>query len=76
MPAPTSPPTTLLSPSQIDDLLTFARYGETLELNELLTSLSETLHIPPLAILEQARDPVTGNGVGHMAAGNGHDGEF
>ncbi|TGZ77173.1 ankyrin [Ascodesmis nigricans] len=62
-----------MSEDEIDDLLYFARAGETKELEELLNAL-ETKYpsVDKAAIITTAKDEHSGNNSLHMAAGNGH----
>lgn len=64
-----------LSEDDIDDLLYFARAGETPDLVSTLNELQRRDASTRLAeILLAARDEYTGNGALHMAAANGHHG--
>lgn len=75
-----------LSEDEIDDLLYFARTGDTEEFSSLWKELcerekkavgSEGEELLDLgSLLEVARDEESGNGVLHMAAGNGHVGKL
>lgn len=65
-----------LSEDQIDDLLYLARVGEKGEFISMQNELCEREKCTLTDLLEAARDNETsGNGVLHMAAANGHDGE-
>ena len=64
-----------LDPSQIDDLISLARYGEIHDLEIEIKELCQQYQTTPIILLEVARDADTGNGFVHMAAGNGHCGE-
>jgi len=68
------PPT--LSEDEIDDLLYFARTGDLEEFNALSRSVCKRESLTVVGLLEAARDEMSGNGVLHMAAANGHDGEY
>lgn len=63
-----------ISEDEIDDLLYFARTGETEELVALLATLEERLSTKAATIIETAQDEYTHNNLIHMAAGNGHVG--
>lgn len=63
-----------LSEDELDDLLYFARTGETDELVSLLSSLEERLSTKAVIIIESAQDEYSHNNLIHMAAGNGHTG--
>jgi hypothetical protein len=63
-----------LSEDEIDDLLYFARTGDSEEFNSLREELCKREGITVVGLLEAARDQESGNGVLHMAAGNGHHG--
>ena len=60
-----------ISEDEIDDLLYFARAGETDELTTLLTALSEREKVSPAEILSSAKDEGKSTCL-HMATGNGH----
>jgi hypothetical protein len=64
-----------LSEDDIDDLLYFARAGETQELKDTITALEKRHNASALEILLAAVDAETGNGPLHMAAANGHVGK-
>jgi hypothetical protein len=62
-----------LTQDQIDDLLYYARVGDSTEFNTLKTALcKEGCSI--VELLEAAVDEESGNGVLHMCAANGHAG--
>ncbi|RFU33522.1 hypothetical protein B7463_g2796, partial [Scytalidium lignicola] len=66
-----------LSEDEIDDLLYYARTGDTEEFAVLRDELCKRENISPEALaelLKVAKDENSGNGVLHMAAANGHDG--
>lgn len=63
----------VLTEEQIDDLLYFARTGDTAEFNELKSTLCAQNH-NTTHLLEAALDHETENGILHMAAANGHTG--
>lgn len=62
------------SEDEIDDLLYFARAGETEELANLLSSLAQRLSTKAVGIIESTQDEYSHNNLIHMAAGNGHTG--
>lgn len=61
-----------LTEDEVDDLLYFARTGETDEFHALSKELCKRENITPLELLGSAKDEHSGNGVLHMAAANGH----
>lgn len=65
---------TNVSEDEIDDLLYFARTGDTEEFNSLKEELCKREKITVVELLETARDEHSGNGVLHMAAANGFEG--
>jgi hypothetical protein len=65
-----------LSEDEIDDLLYFARTGETADFEETVKELKQRENASLEEILESAKDEFTGNGPLHMAAANGHSGMF
>ncbi|CEJ89785.1 Putative Ankyrin repeat-containing YAR1 [[Torrubiella] hemipterigena] len=60
-----------ISEDEIDDLVYFARVGETGDMTELLTSLAEREKVAPAVILMAAKDNGQSTAL-HMATGNGH----
>lgn len=64
-----------LSEDEIDDLLYFARSGETEDFNVLKEELLKRENVPLAGLLEAARDETSGNGILHMAGANGHHGK-
>lgn len=60
-----------ISEDEIDDLVYFARVGETADLTELLTSLAEREKVALAVILMAAKDNGQSTAL-HMATGNGH----
>lgn len=73
---PTSPTasTMPLSEDEIDDLLYFARVGDAEDYKQLTEELCQREGLGGVELLPQVRDPHSGNGPLHMAAGNGHIG--
>lgn len=67
----TYPPTTPLTPDEIDDLLYFARIGDLQEFQSLFTTSTQL----PTTIFAQAIDPESGNTPLHYCAANGHAGQ-
>lgn len=68
-----------LSEESTDDILYFARAGETDDLLSTLKSIvtdSATLFSSEAEVLFAAKDEYSGNNAVHMAAGNGHLGSF
>lgn len=69
-----------LSEDEIDDLLYFARTGDAEEFHKLKEELFARQSLKeegPLAgLLMAARDEQSGNGVLHMAAANGYEGQY
>lgn len=68
-----------LSEESTDDILYFARAGETGDLVSVLKSIvtdSTTPFSSEAEVLLAARDEYSGNNAVHMAAGNGHLGSF
>lgn len=65
-----------LSEEEIDDLLYFARTGDQEEFNAAKKVLLKREAASLTDLLKAARDEYSGNGVLHMAAANGFDGEF
>lgn len=65
-----------LSEDEIDDLLYFARTGDKQEFDVLKDELCRREKVDVVGLLEVAKDEGSGNGVLHMAAANGHAGEF
>ncbi|KAJ5050735.1 uncharacterized protein L3040_002606 [Drepanopeziza brunnea f. sp. 'multigermtubi'] len=61
-----------LSEDEIDDLLYFARTGDTQEFDALKEELCAREKVGAMELLTTARDEESGNGVLHMAAANGH----
>ena len=70
---PTAIPPTL-SEDQIGDLLYLSRIGSTSDLITSIDLFSKTLSTDPPTILAATVDPVSGNGLLHMASANGHTG--
>ncbi|KAA8912429.1 hypothetical protein FN846DRAFT_933066 [Sphaerosporella brunnea] len=68
----TQPPTISLSEEQIDDLLYFARAGESEDFVQTLSEIKAATHADETNILLAARDEFTKNNVLHMTSGNGH----
>jgi len=65
-----------LSEDEIDDLIYLARVGESEEYVSLQKEICEREKCTVAELLGAAKDVETsGNGVMHMAAANGHDGE-
>ncbi|KAI9822399.1 MAG: hypothetical protein M1827_000118 [Pycnora praestabilis] len=70
MPSATPPSPT---EDEIDDLLYFARAGETQDLGTTLRDLAQTKYrCSEYDLLAAAVDPESGNGILHMTAANGH----
>jgi hypothetical protein len=67
----TMPPN--LSEDETDDLIYFARTGDSDELNTLKAAICQRENSSVLELLEVVKDEKSGNGVLHMAAANGHD---
>lgn len=65
---------TPLSGDEIDDLLYLSRINDLHELLTTITIISKTHSRSPSDIVFAAIDQDTGNGLFHMAAGNGHTG--
>lgn len=68
-----------LSEESTDDILYFARSGETDDLVSTLKSIVADSAAPfssEAEVLLAARDEYSGNNAVHMAAGNGHFGSF
>ncbi|TVY91821.1 Ankyrin repeat-containing protein [Lachnellula willkommii] len=65
---------TNVSEDEIDDLLYFARTGDTEEFNTVKEELCKRENITVVELLQAARDGQSGNGVLHMAAANGFEG--
>ncbi len=63
-----------LTEDEVDDLLYFARTGESQEFEALMNDLCKQQDANILELVEAARDPESGNGVLHMAAANGYTG--
>lgn len=66
-----------LSEDLTDDILYFARAGETADLTSILTSIvadPTNTFSSEAEVLAAARDEYSGNNAVHMAAGNGHFG--
>ncbi|TVY17424.1 Ankyrin repeat-containing protein [Lachnellula arida] len=63
-----------VSEDEIDDLLYFARTGDTEEFNTVKEELCKRENITVVELLQAARDEQSGNGVLHMAAANGFEG--
>ncbi len=63
-----------LSEDDIDDLLYFARIGDTVEFGAIKKELCQRENIDVVKLVESAKDEQSGNGVFHMAAANGHHG--
>ncbi|KAF8250608.1 hypothetical protein K440DRAFT_617354 [Wilcoxina mikolae CBS 423.85] len=61
-----------LPEEQIDDLLYFARAGETDNFFEILAEIKTSTKSTDVEILLATRDEHSGNNVLHMTAGNGH----
>ena len=61
-----------LSEEQIDDLLYFARAGQTNDFLETLAEIKAATKFRDAEILLAARDEYSSNNVLHMTAGNGH----
>ena len=66
------PPPPTLTEDQIDDLLYFARAGETSDFKQTVTDLAKEYNRYELEIVAAAVDKESGNGCLHMAGGNGH----
>ena len=64
-----------LSEDEIDDLLYFARTGDREEFNTSTKEICEREKISVVGLLEAAKDEESGNGILHMAAANGHEGQ-
>lgn len=64
-----------LSEDSIDDILYYARAGETDSLLETLAQLKSELGVSEEDILLAAIDENTGNSALHMSAANGHTGK-
>src|SRR6187402_3547089 len=60
-----------LSEDEIDDLIYFARAGETADIEESLSALATRENVAAAEILSAARDGGKSSCL-HMAAGNGH----
>lgn len=63
-----------LPEDSIDDILYYARAGESDDLLEVLGQLKSQLGLSEEAILLAALDENTGNSALHMSAANGHAG--
>lgn len=63
-----------LSEDDIDDLLYFARTGDTAEFDAIKKELCQREKVDVVELVKNARDEQSGNGVLHMAAANGHHG--
>ena len=61
-----------LSEDEIDDLIYFARTGDTEDLNTSKAAICKRENVSVLELLEVVKDEKSGNGVMHMAAANGH----
>jgi hypothetical protein len=72
----TQPLTISLSEEQIDDLLYFARAGETEDFVQTLSELKAATNASEADILLATRDEFSQNNVLHMTAGNGYLGLF
>ena len=64
----TNPPK--LTEDQIDDLLYFARTGESQDLLDTLAEIKAAANVTSVEVLLAARDEHTGNNVLHMTAGS------
>ncbi|KAA6413505.1 MAG: Ankyrin repeat-containing protein [Lasallia pustulata] len=62
-----------LTEDDIDDLLYFARTGELRDLQNSLSALAKSSHVPQVDILSAAVNDDSGNGLLHMASANGHN---
>ena len=63
-----------LTEDEIDDLQYFARMGDIEEFNALKDELCKREKVNVVGLLDVAKDELSGNGVLHMAAANGHHG--
>jgi hypothetical protein len=63
-----------LSEEEVDDLLYFARTGETVDFQSTVEELCSREKVGLSDILGAAKDESSGNGPLHMAAANGHAG--
>ena len=63
-----------LTEDEIDDLQYFARMGDIEEFNTLKDELCKREKVNVVGLLDVAKDELSGNGVLHMAAANGHHG--
>lgn len=68
--SPTTVPS--LSEDEIDDLLHFARFGETQELIKSIEDLARSANASDYRIVLSAVDERSRNGALHMASANGH----
>lgn len=64
------------SEDEIDDLAYFARIGDKDEFEILREELCRREGCSTMELLESSRDSESGNGVLHMAAANGHHGNY
>lgn len=64
-----------LSEDDIDDLLYFARIGDSQEFNSLGKDICARDEFTIVELVQSAREEASGNGVLHMAAANGHHGK-
>jgi uncharacterized protein len=64
-----------LTEDEVDDLLYFARTGDKTEFNVLKDELRKREGVSEVQLFEAVRDGMSGNGVLHMAAANGHSGK-
>lgn len=64
-----------LTEDEIDDLLYFARTGESSDFDTLVQELCSRENCGLIELLEVAKDEYSGNGALHMAAANGHNGK-
>jgi hypothetical protein len=63
-----------LSEDEIDDLVYFARTGESSDFRSTIDALCSREGCALAAVLDAAVDADSGNGALHMAAANGHTG--
>lgn len=63
------------SEDEIDDLLYFARTGESDDWATLRDELCKRENVDFSELVKTAKDEHSGNGVLHMAAANGHTGQ-
>jgi hypothetical protein len=65
-----------LSEDEVDDLLYFARVGETSDFEEAVQNIRTRENCALEALLETTKDEHSGNGILHMIAANGHAGMY